>query len=93
LAVFLTLLGCRVGDGDSKVSDARIKVKMLTRCCEEFEVINGAWPPSLDALAAPQPKGGAAFVFPDYLIGPWGEPYHYDPAGPRNNGKRPDIRG
>jgi hypothetical protein len=25
------------------------------------------------------------------MIDPWGQPFRYDPAGPRNNGKRPDM--
>jgi hypothetical protein len=25
------------------------------------------------------------------LLDPWGRPYQYDPAGPKNGGKRPDI--
>jgi hypothetical protein len=66
-------------------------VKRLTDCCQHFREINGDWPQSLDALAAPQPKGGAAFVFPDDLIGPWGHPFQYDPAGPKNHGEQPDI--
>src|SRR5262252_7737858 len=86
----ILVLGCRQ-TGESKEQLAKFQIKNLTASCEQYLLVNGDWPPSLDALAAPQPAGGAPLIFLDDLLDSWGQRYKYDPAGPRNDGTKPDI--
>jgi hypothetical protein len=88
--LLLVLAGCRVG-GYSKDTPAKAFFRELASICNTYKLHNGDWPPSLDALAAPQPDGGPPLIAPAYLTDPWGHPWQYDPAGPRNGGERPDI--
>jgi hypothetical protein len=89
-ALLLILTGCSP-DGDTRVGHAKADIRSLTSACELYEAINGVRPPSLEALAAPQPNGGAAIVKVEQLTDSWGTPYQYDSAGPRNGGTQPDI--
>ncbi len=73
-----------------KPSVAAQDVQTLTKAAQAFEIRYGQLPERLEQLAAP-PDGGNPFVDRDALTDPWGRPYKYDPAGPRNAGVRPDI--
>lgn len=76
-------------DADKKAIQAQLRT--LTQACETYHLNNAAWPPSLDALAKKQPNGGAPIIEEKTLLDPWGKPYNYDPAGPKNNGLTADI--
>lgn len=77
---------------EAKEKTARVQVKgALTSAADTYKLNNGDWPPSLEALAQPQPNGGAPILDPDALRDPFGQPYGYDPSGNRNGGIRPDI--
>jgi hypothetical protein len=72
---------------------ARIQVEALSSGVEQYKLMNdGNAPPSLQDLTQPQPNaGGTPITAADKLIDPWGKPYQYDPAGPKNNGTKPDV--
>jgi len=76
---------------DAKVSTAKIQASTLSEKAETYKVNNGDYPPSLDALAQPQPNGGSPLVPPDKLRDPWGRPFQFDPAGARNGGLKADV--
>jgi hypothetical protein len=80
--------------GEKKEADKKAiqdRLKTLTQACEMYHLNNDAWPPSLAALAKLQPDGKPPILAEKDLLDPWGKPYGYDPAGPKNNGQRPDI--
>jgi len=70
---------------DDKVDQARAAVRSLTTAAKTFNLKQGKYPATLKELeksgyvTAPLPKD------------PWGNPYQYDPKGPRNGGRMPDI--
>jgi hypothetical protein len=75
--------------GPSVVSVARWNMKTLEKAVLAYERQFGVRPSALDQLL--QPPSGKAFVEPEALKTPWGQPYEYDPSGPRNQGIQPDI--
>jgi hypothetical protein len=74
-----------------KLRTHQILLMRLMVACEEYHANNGRYPPTLAALAQQQPNGKPPLVEPDALKDPWGQPLGYDPAGPRNGGRCPDI--
>ena len=71
---------------DSKVDLARVDVRNLSKAVEFYKTKKGAYPARLKDLK------DAGYVDPAAtLLDPWGNPYRYDPKGPRNNGKKPDV--
>ena len=79
-------------DGEGKTDQARTTIKgTLTSACDAFRLKNGRFPKNLEELLQQNEFGGPFLKSPDFLIDPWGRPYHYDPAGPRNKGLDPDI--
>lgn len=75
---------------DAKEGIAKTKARMLADECQKFMLKNDRYPESLNELAAP-PDGGSPYVEPDALNDPWGVPFMYNPAGPNNGGRKPDI--
>jgi len=76
---------------EAKEKTAVSQVRMLTDAANTYKLNNGDFPPSLDALAQPQPGGGTAIVQSDALRDPFGQPYGYDAGGSHNGGMQPDI--
>jgi general secretion pathway protein G len=77
---------------ESKVKVAKSQLRLLTDACQTYYLNNEQnWPPSLAALAGPQPNGGAPILEQTALADPWGQPYGYDPSGAHNGGHKPDI--
>jgi hypothetical protein len=74
-----------------KISVARIEVRALEQQLQVYKLSNGDYPQNLEALAQPQPSGGAALVPKEKLLDPWKRPYQYNPAGPKNQGLKPDV--
>src|SRR5262245_11461709 len=70
--------------GGDKASAARYGIAVLTEAVEIYKLNNGAYPESLDLLAQPQPGGWPPLATADSLIDPWGQPYGYELAGPKN---------
>ncbi len=69
------------------------QTKMLTSACETYKLNNGDYPGNLQALAERQPSGGVPIISPETLTPKLGSglQYKYDPAGPNNQGMKPDI--
>jgi len=68
---------------------AKAGAKTLTTGAMVYHLKFDTYPARLDQLVHP-PEGGP-YAVPGALLDPWGQPYQYDPAGPRNHGKQPDI--
>jgi hypothetical protein len=76
---------------EAKANTARVNLKTLTEACDQYNLNNGSNPPSLAALAKPQPDGHGPILQNDLLKDPWGRPWGYDPSGVRNEGFHADI--
>jgi hypothetical protein len=73
-------------------ADCRRRIQQLTEVVDAYKLNNGEYPTSLQALLQQQPRGGQPFLGGrGDLLDPWGKPMQYDPSGPNNGGKRPDI--
>jgi general secretion pathway protein G len=76
----------------SKVNLARAHIKTtLTQGCEVYKVDHGSFPGNLTALLVQDEQGGPYLKTADALKDPWGKPYQYNPQGPKNAGRQPDI--
>jgi hypothetical protein len=84
------LLSCRDLDRYQKDDEAKANSKTLETGAESYRLKFGEYPSKLSDLVNP-PDGGQPFVDASAINDPWGRPYQYDPAGPRNEGKKPDI--
>jgi hypothetical protein len=92
VAVALVCPGCALRAlAKSKETLAETKVQVLDDALELYKYDNGRYPASLTALTETQPKGGAPLIQAEHLLDPWGQPFNYDPAGPHNEGKKPDV--
>jgi hypothetical protein len=88
---FLLIFGGDIGEGKRNVGKARSQVRILTLAVDAYFRDHKEYPPSLEDLLRPDPAGNQYLTGPEDLIDPWGLPYQYDPAGPNNDGIRPDI--
>jgi general secretion pathway protein G len=79
----------RVDEAKEKAAAAQLKI--LTQACETYKLNNGDFPPTLEALAAQQPNGGAPLMEADHMVDAWQQPYGYDHGGAHNGGLKPDI--
>jgi general secretion pathway protein G len=77
---------------DSQKDIAKTQVRVLTDACRAYAIKHANnFPESLDLLLAADQRGGPWLEDRDALKDPWEKPYQYNKAGPRNQGKRPDI--
>jgi general secretion pathway protein G len=74
---------------DAKKDAARITAGNLAAAAQQYQLRYNAYPENLQQLV--QPPEGQPFVEPNALRDPWGNAFQYDPAGPRNNGLKPDV--
>src|SRR5262249_26055825 len=74
-----------------RVARAKADIRTITVALQAFEVQFGTRPDALAQLTTP--PAGRPFIEPtkDSLTAPWGRPYKYDPAGPKNGGLKPDV--
>jgi hypothetical protein len=72
---------------DAKVAAAKAQIKVLDVAVQLYFIKNEKYPESLKVLT----EGKNPLVEPSSLIDPWKNPYQYDPAGPKNKGKKPDV--
>jgi general secretion pathway protein G len=63
----------------------------LTQAVKTYYIRHNTWPQSLQQLLQADNKGTPILEDPDALRDPWGQQYQYDPSGPMNGGRRPDI--
>jgi hypothetical protein len=98
VAVYGALVGVGVGlslvlpsSPDSEDTAARGRVEFLSYVAELYKSRTGDYPRKLEALAERMPNGDKPLLPARALLDPWGNPYGYDPAGPKNRGVMPDI--
>jgi hypothetical protein len=89
IAIFAAMFGFRYDDGVNKTDLAKAGAKTLETAVICYRLKFGKNPAKLDDLG--NPPDGSPYVDPGALNDPWGQPYQYDPAGPRNQGEKPDI--
>jgi type II secretory pathway pseudopilin PulG len=71
---------------------AKTQVKgPLTQAVQTYFLRHQQYPGSLAQLRQADDRGPAILDSDDALIDPWGRQYQYDPAGPMNQGMKPDI--
>jgi len=103
VATVLAVVACILGGMAGFISFSRdveaetavlVQMKVLTEACQYYRTVNGAWPPNLEALMLPQPNYKDLPYIEAHLLEPKSDPnkrFQYDPAGPHNNGTKPDI--
>jgi len=75
---------------DAKKDAAWVKATQLATVLSAYHTSKGDYPASLDVLLQPG-DGGKPYLMPEQLVDPWGKTFQFDPAGPNNNGLRPDV--
>jgi hypothetical protein len=88
---FLLLFGEPIRREKSDDGRAKSKVLLLTAAVDAYSLQRGKFPPSLEALLQGDEDGAPLLTDPEDLLDPWGQPFQYDPAGPNNGGRRPDV--
>jgi len=68
-------------------------IRSLTQACVVYKVQHaGEWPPNLGTLLKQDEMGHGPYLLKDAALrDPWGRDYAYNQAGPRNEGRQPDI--
>jgi len=72
---------------DAKVAAAKAQITVLDKALQAYHLKHEKYPESLKALT----EGDKPYVEASALTDPWKNPYQYDPAGPKNKGKKPDV--
>jgi hypothetical protein len=72
---------------ETKAVAAKVQIKLIDSAIQLYQLNTDQVPKSLKALT----EGDKPALKPEALIDPWGKPYQYDPAGPKNKGKKPDV--
>ena len=75
---------------EAKNDLSRAGTKTLETGCISYKLKYGEWPQNLQQLVTP-PDGGQGYVEASALNDQFQRPYQYNPAGPHNNGTKPDI--
>jgi uncharacterized protein (TIGR03067 family) len=77
---------------NAKAELTRTNLRNLTKAVQAYQIKYGALPAKLEDLLMP-PDGSPSLIEPskDVLKDQWDHAYNYDPKGPKNNGKQPDI--
>jgi hypothetical protein len=71
----------------AQLQRAQLDVQSLTKAVQVYQIRHGEYPKSLKAMS----EGENPLLTKNGYLDPWGNPYQYDPRGPSNNGKKPDI--
>jgi hypothetical protein len=79
-----------IEDDTPRMVKARQQIDTLNQAVLKYIEKHKAAPPSLEVMAQPI-DGQTPYFDPVLLLDPWGFAVHYDPRGPRNNNKQPDI--
>jgi hypothetical protein len=72
---------------EAKVSKARVHMLVLENMLDLYKLREDQYPKTLKELT----RGEDPILKPKHLLDPWKKPYQYDPAGPKNKGKKPDV--
>jgi type II secretory pathway pseudopilin PulG len=81
------LTGAQGGQEEAKLTAAKLQIQVIEQGLKAYRVQNSEYPEELKKLT----EGVKPIMEARGLIGPWGKPYQYDAAGPKNNGKKPDV--
>lgn len=73
-----------------KADVARVKAGEVAKALMVYKIDHDNWPADLTALTRRGEHGGP-YISEEDLLDPWGNRYRFDPAGPRNNGAKPDV--
>jgi len=76
---------------NAKVSTARSQMKSIEDACKTYYLHHDNYPPNLEALLVVTDDKGPYLETADAIKDPWGKPYQYNPQGPNNAGRKPDI--
>ena len=69
--------------GKAKIAAARSNIQAISMAIQEYEIINGEYPSSLDGLLD-ESKGGPFMEKKSIPMDPWGNPFVYGAPGARN---------
>ena len=76
----------------AKVSTAKVGATKIDQAVQAYKASHdGELPNNLQALTAPDEKGGQPLLSPDELLDPWKHPYEFRPNGQHNGNFKPDI--
>jgi hypothetical protein len=72
---------------------AKAQLEVLTKAAQAYAARNDAkFPLTLADLLQKDATGAGPYLQGEQaLLDPWKKPYQYDPTGPKNDGKKPDI--
>jgi hypothetical protein len=78
---------------DAKTEIARTKAKMISEACKAYrQDHDNRWPDKLELLVNPDNDDKAYLEDMQELLDPWDhQQFQYDPSGPHNKGRQPDI--
>jgi hypothetical protein len=79
---------------DERNKFARAQARVLTDACRAYAIKHkGQYPENLKRLTMrdADTNSGPWLENADDLLDPWGKQYQYDPVGPKNGGRGPDI--
>ncbi len=79
-----------IEDDAPRITKTQKQVALLTEAVLRYIEENKAAPTSLEAMAQPG-QGKKPYFAPSLLLDPWGSRIQYDPKGPMNQRKQPDI--
>jgi Type II secretion system (T2SS), protein G len=69
----------------TELDDVKIRLDILQKVVQRYRASNGKLPANLKALV------DAKVLSSKLLVDPWGKEFHYEIAGKKNQGERPDI--
>lgn len=76
-------------DDSPRIEKARKQIALMSQAVLRYIADHKEAPPSLEAMA--QREGGTPYFDPALLLDPWGSRVQYDPKGPMNANKQPDL--
>lgn len=66
---------------------SKLNVQTIDRALLAYRIKFDEFPKTLKVLT----EGASALLEAEALLDPWGKPFQYDPAGPKNKGEKPDV--
>jgi general secretion pathway protein G len=75
---------------NAKIDRARSDVQAIENALKSYKLRFSNYPDSLDQLLTP-PNGKPFFDSQESILDPWGQRYQYNPQGPNNGGRKPDV--
>jgi general secretion pathway protein G len=76
---------------ESKVNAARIGIADVERAAQSYYITFQTFPPSIETLIDPAQCGGKAYLDPDKIRDPWGNPYILDSSSLHPTSGKPKV--